>query len=243
MSKVFNSIFGGSESKSKQQSTSTSQNQAFAPLMQSFGGQTDYANQGNSAIAALLNGDASGLNAYRDATGYNAESLKAGRGVTAGGAAAGLLNSGSLGQQYARTQAGVDSNSTNDYLTKLFGLADQGYKAGNLLSGAGGLSNSQSTGSSSAYEKKGMGDFLGKMAAGAAGSDRALKENIRHIYTLPDGLPVYSFEYKDKADGDGKFIGVMADEVSVLRPQALGPIRSDGFSTVNYDYIWSKDKK
>lgn len=241
MSKVFGTIFGApSKSSQQQQSGSTSSNQSYGQINEQFNPQTGYARQGNSAIAALLGGDASGLNAFKDATGYNQAALKAGRGVTAGGAAAGLLNSGSLGQQYARTQSGVDSQFANDYLTKLFGLADQGYKAGNLLSGAGNVSNSQSFGeSSSTGEKKGIGETLGKLASAAAASDRRLKENIKKIYTMADGLPVYSFDYKNKEDGEGRYIGVMADEVAKLRPEALGPVREDGYSTVNYDHIWS----
>tara|TARA_R110002020_G_C16310291_1_gene773798 strand:+ start:3215 stop:4138 length:924 start_codon:yes stop_codon:yes gene_type:complete len=49
--------------------------------------------------------------------------------------------------------------------------------------------------------------------AGALGSDRKLKENIKSIGKSPSGLKIYSFEYKDKSFGDGVFQGVMSDEV------------------------------
>ena len=49
--------------------------------------------------------------------------------------------------------------------------------------------------------------------AGAFGSDRRLKENIKSIGKSLSGLKIYSFEYKDKSFGDGIFQGVMSDEV------------------------------
>jgi hypothetical protein len=97
-----------------------------------------------------------------------------------------------------------------------------------------------------------MGDFNAKNAAQAsfnqgimglgqaamAASDIRTKENINAIGYLPNGLPVYEFEYKpeyknDPYAGHGKFIGVMAQEVEKLIPEAV-ITREDGIKMVNY---------
>lgn len=68
------------------------------------------------------------------------------------------------------------------------------------------------------------GKGLGKM------SDRRLKRDIENIGTLPNGLSIYSFRY---LWDDEPEIGLMADEVEVVHPEAVmtGPF---GFKTVNY---------
>jgi hypothetical protein len=67
-------------------------------------------------------------------------------------------------------------------------------------------------------------------------SDIRTKENIKAIGYLPNGLPVYEYEYKpewkDEA-GHGKFIGVMAQEVELVQPEAV-ITRPDGYKMVNY---------
>jgi hypothetical protein len=60
-------------------------------------------------------------------------------------------------------------------------------------------------------------------------SDRRLKTNIVRIGQRPDGLGLYSYDYVF----GGSDIGVMADEVARLRPEALGPTIL-GYATVNY---------
>jgi hypothetical protein len=96
-----------------------------------------------------------------------------------------------------------------------------------------------------------MGDFNQKQAAqqnfnsglmglGGAGimafSDIRMKENIKQIHWLPNGLPVYEFEYKPKYKeiaGHGKFVGVMAQEVELVQPEAV-ITNADGYKMVNY---------
>jgi hypothetical protein len=79
----------------------------------------------------------------------------------------------------------------------------------------------------------GLGGTLG---AAAIMSDIRTKEHIKVIGLLPNGLPVYEYEYKsewkDEA-GHGKFIGVMAQEVELVQPQAV-ITRPDGYKMVNY---------
>jgi hypothetical protein len=99
-----------------------------------------------------------------------------------------------------------------------------------------------------------MGDFNARQAAqqnfnsglmglGAAGipllSDIRTKDNIKQIHWLPNGLPVYEYEYKpewkDEA-GHGKFIGVMAQDVLKVQPNAIIH-RDDGYMMVNYGVL------
>jgi len=72
-----------------------------------------------------------------------------------------------------------------------------------------------------------------------AASDIRMKENIKEIGWLPNGLPVYEYEYKpefkDEA-GHGKFIGVMAQEVEEVMPEAV-ITRPDGYKMVNYGVL------
>ena len=79
------------------------------------------------------------------------------------------------------------------------------------------------------------GGFLGGLASlgGAAitkFSDRRLKTGIRKIGELASGLGVYAYTYIWSPKPE---VGVMADEVAKLRPEALGPMVL-GYQTVNY---------
>lgn len=80
-----------------------------------------------------------------------------------------------------------------------------------------------------------FGGFLSGLASlGSAAvtrfSDSRLKQNIRQIGKMANGLMLYSFNYIwDKKPE----IGVMADEVAAVRPEALGPTIA-GYATVNY---------
>ena len=63
-------------------------------------------------------------------------------------------------------------------------------------------------------------------------SDRRLKRNITKIGTRPDGLGVYEFEY---IWGGGRQIGLMAQEVQGVYPDAVG--EAGGYLTVNYSKV------
>lgn len=88
--------------------------------------------------------------------------------------------------------------------------------------------------------QKGQGflaGVLGEAAKGAgaalAASDRRLKTKVKLLRRDPDGLGWYEFAYKTSPDV--LHVGVMADEVKELRPQAYIPnFTSDGYDGVNY---------
>lgn len=79
---------------------------------------------------------------------------------------------------------------------------------------------------------------FGSSLAGAAGriwgaSDRRLKENIKPVGETFDGLPIYSYRYKG---GSAPMMGVMAQEVAKVKPEAVGVMPSD-YLAVDYGAI------
>jgi hypothetical protein len=94
-----------------------------------------------------------------------------------------------------------------------------------LASGMGGLLGpyTQTT------QKKSLGSTLmdAATAAAYAFSDPSLKKDAKLLDIRDDGLGVYEFKYKRRSGFDlpkGRQVGVMADEVAALRPDALGPV-------------------
>lgn len=76
------------------------------------------------------------------------------------------------------------------------------------------------------------GAKVGTPGFGGLFSDRRLKRNIIKIGTRPDGLGVYEFEY---IWGGGRQIGLMAQEVLGVYPDAVG--EAGGYLTVNYSKV------
>lgn len=74
-----------------------------------------------------------------------------------------------------------------------------------------------------------MGGLFGLGAARIMASDRRVKTNVSRIGTRPDGLGVYAYEY---VWGGGRRIGVMADEVEAIYPEAVLDI--GGIKAVDY---------
>ncbi len=84
----------------------------------------------------------------------------------------------------------------------------------------------------------GSGAALWKMGAFAApaASDIRIKQNVRRLGTLDNGLPFYAFEYKPEYQatwGHGVQLGVMAHEVEPLIPDAVS-LHADGYKLVDY---------
>jgi len=99
-----------------------------------------------------------------------------------------------------------------------------------------------------------MGDFNQKQAAqqnfnqglmglGGAGimafSDIRMKENIKQVNWMSNGLPVYTYEYKPEFKdiaGHGQFVGVMAQDVEMVQPEAV-ITNANGYKMVNYGVL------
>jgi hypothetical protein len=108
------------------------------------------------------------------------------------------------------------------------GAAQSGYNAQLAAANAQNAASSGFTG--------GLMQLGGTLGAAAIMSDIRTKENIKHIGSMANGLPIYEFEYKPefKAEaGEGKFVGVMAQEVELVQPEAV-ITRPDGYKMVNY---------
>lgn len=99
----------------------------------------------------------------------------------------------------------------------------------------------QSGTSSSKSVQKTSGGILGQIAGLASTaaafipSDARLKRNVEKIGEREDGLGVYRYDYVWDPEGTGT-VGVMADEVALKRPEALGPIVGD-YLTVDYSKL------
>ena len=137
---------------------------------------------------------------------------------------------GAVGQ--ATALSGANNNNIQSLLQYLTGQATipqagaQGY-AQSLAGLLGNYNTQTSTPSQFDSIMKGIGTAA---SAASAFSDRRLKKDVEHVGTLPDGLPVYEYNY---VWGGERQRGVMADEVATFRPWALGPQRH-GFATVDY---------
>jgi len=76
----------------------------------------------------------------------------------------------------------------------------------------------------------GLFGLAGTLGGAAIKSDRRLKTDIERVGTLNNGLPVYAYRYKD---GGPVHIGLMADEVRAVHPEAV-TTTPDGFDAVYY---------
>lgn len=212
-------IFGGRKESRRSENRAFGQlNQAFSPL---FSQATSAADQ----IQALLGGDTSGFDNFKEATGFNWAAERGSRGVTGNAAARGLLRSGATGESLVNFGNQIQNQYANQYLDRLLGLGAMGLQAGSIVGGAGGVSEGKGR------SKPGLGGFIG--GALAKVSDRRTKTNIEKVGETSEGLGIYEYNYI----GDPtRHVGVMADEVEKIKPEALGPTIM-GFKTVNYNKL------
>jgi hypothetical protein len=99
---------------------------------------------------------------------------------------------------------------------------------GNLFGGGGG--GGEAIYANSPYNT--LQDPGGIAQTNIGYSDIRLKTNIHRISTRPDGLGVYEFEY---IWGGGKHIGLMAQEVLGIYPDAVGSVGR--YYTVDYSRV------
>lgn len=214
-------LFGGKKSSSV--STNTNRD----AINSAFGSSTAATGQSINALQALLGGDSSGFRSYADAIDLSGTAEMGSRGVTGNAAARGLLRSGSAAKALVNYEQQLENQTADQYLQRLLGVGQLGLGAGELIAGAGREERS------SGREKPGLGGFIGQAASGFAASDERLKTDIVAVGKNRDGLTVYQYYYKD---GSGPFTGVMAQEVAVKKPEALGP-EINGYMTVDYNQI------
>lgn len=202
-------------------------NGIYTPQAEQGAGATNY-------LSALLTGEGdteaanAGLDAYRQQSGYEDSLRRMSQSVVGGGAASGLLRSGSTAQALNRQGAEINRQNYDNYLSQLAGLSGIGNQAGGLLVNAG-------QGDPRAMRTSGLGTAvgIGGKLWGGIFSDRRLKEDIVPLGHYDNGLPKYEFRYKGQPD---KWIGTMADDVEKVFPEAVWTT-PDGYKAVAYSMI------
>ena len=121
--------------------------------------------------------------------------------------------------------------------------SQQATTAGADLLGAAGMQYNAQMGDFNAQQAAQQNFNQGLMGLGGAGimafSDIRMKEKIKQIHWLPNGLPVYTYEYKPEFKdiaGHGVHIGVMAQEVEMVKPEAV-ITNANGYKMVNYGLL------
>jgi hypothetical protein len=123
--------------------------------------------------------------------------------------------------------------------------AMQANTAGADILGATQMGYNAQMGAANAQNAANNAMTSGLFSLGGAGimamSDIRTKENIKHIAWLPNGLPVYTYEYKPEFKdhplaGHGTHTGVMAQEVEVMYPNAVTTL-DNGYKAVDYGQL------
>lgn len=226
---LLDSLFGGS----KNSSTSTSSNKSYDTLSSALSPLLGNIGAGMGGIADFLglNGQGgtdqanAGLHNYQNSTGFQSLIDSSSKAITGSNAARGLFQSGATGKALNQNAQNLAGQSAQNYLGNLTGLTQLGLQGAGTLAGAGQQSTSNNSGSSS----------NGIFSAIPIFSDRRLKRAVRRIGSI-GGIPVYSFKY---LLGRIRHVGVMAQDVAKLRPDALGPTRG-GYMTVRYDRLFGE---
>ena len=151
-------------------------------------------------------------------------------GATGAGSAAGM-SAQSAGQNFMGNMSAAGNTYNSGFNTQINGLSSILNNQTNAYVN-GGTDIAGSIGGI-------MGGF-GQLASSGAltpfgiPSDRRLKENVERVgIDERTQLPLYEFSYKND---DRRFVGVMADEVERVYPQAV--VDTDlGFKAVNYDLL------
>lgn len=222
------SLFG---KRSTQTQSSTNVNRDI--INNTFGGAAGATGNSVNAMQALLGGDPTGFRAFTDAIDLSGQAEYGSRGITGNAAARGLLRSGSTGRALVDYEQMLENQASSQYMQQLLGTGQLGISAGQLIAGVGDESKGMSKGA-----KPGLGGFLGQVGAGIASggitlSDQRLKTDITPVGKNPDGLTIYQFRYKGEP---GVYLGVMAQEVAEVKPEALGPT-IDGYMTVDLSKV------
>lgn len=143
-------------------------------------------------------------------------------------APANIINSLRTGTQVQNPNYVNSAAQANTAAPDITGAAQQSYAA-NLAA-----TNAANQQTSNFYS--GLMGLGASMPWGSIFSDERMKENVKEVGNLTNGLKLYEFEYKPEFKdiaGYGKFIGVMAQEVEKLIPEAV-KVMANGFKAVNY---------
>ena len=136
-----------------------------------------------------------------------------------------VINALRTGSQVQNPSYASTPQQANTAGADILGATQQGY---NAQLGAVNAKNAAS------------GNFMsGLMGLGGAYlmSDVNVKENIKKVGSLDNGLNLYSYNYKDGYDlPEGRQVGVLAQEVEAIMPEAVAEM-PNGFKGVNYSML------
>jgi hypothetical protein len=231
MGGVVRSLFGGSKS------TSNSDNQAYPFLQGQLGGNIGMGNNAMGTLAGFLGiGNPEQSSAaqgsfknFLDSTGFNFLMDSGQRAITGSNAARGLMRSGDTGKRLQQFGQDLGMTKTNEFIQNLTNLGNYGQQSAATIAGAGQRSQSKGTQQSGIFNSL----FPGGL------SDERLKNIHKQVGELDNGIKVYEFSYK--AWPKQRYIGVIAQDVERIMPEALGR-KKEGFLTVKYDRLpWRDD--
>lgn len=180
--------------------------------------------QGGGADGAFQN--------YLNSSAYNFVKDEALSGLTNAAAGRGMFRSGATGKALEDRAANIGKTYFDNYLNHLTDVSKLSLGAGGLIGSAGDWSKSKGATAGG----QGMDMISAGLQAAALFSDVQLKDNIVDLGYSIGGVPAIAFDYRQDTGIDlpeGRFIGVRAQDVKRLRPDALGPI-TKGYLTVNY---------
>jgi len=177
-------------------------------------------NQNDRQVAAITGGMGVGLNANQQ--GFQQAAYNQMQPIN-------VINALRTGSQVQSPSYVNSAQMPNTGGPDLLGAAQQGYNAQLNQYNANQAANSGFMGGLMGLGSLGMNAYT-------TFSDVNMKENIEEIGKLNNGLKVYSYEYKPEFKdiaGHGAHIGVMAQEVEKIIPEAVTTM-SNGYKAVNY---------
>lgn len=186
--------------------------------------------------AAVQLGWAKKMDAAGMASGqFGNQATATGLGLNAGGSA---VNAGAAGMN-ATNALGAGLNA--GYSGSMSGWGQVGQLGVSKYNTDVSAFNAQNQANATASAGWGSAIGAGIGAWASKGSDIRTKENIEFVGRAPNGLAVYSYEYKPefkdrKHFGHGKYQGYMAHEVQEVYPDAIS-YTEDGYKLVDYSKV------
>lgn len=235
---IIKSLFGSKGSKQKSESGNLAYDYlkgAYSPMVS--GGTGAFGQLGSAlGVGGNFAGQQQAYDNFLNNSGYQYVLDQGMQGVTNSAAGNYLLRSGATAKALQDRAMNIGKTYFENYLDHLGDMSKLGLGAGSLISGAGQYSK----GSGTSGGDSGVGNAIGTaLTIASLFSEPELKKNIEHVGYTPDGIEIVDFDYRQDTPlklPEGRFRGVMADEVERLRPDALGPT-INGYRTVNYSRL------
>lgn len=203
----------------------------------------------NAALAKVSTANSMTENRKLQAVGLRQQAANMANGLPASSIAQSQLGNQSMSGAGALNAQGMQSALAMQNGT-MNGFNSSAQAFGGVAQGFGAMRNQElsawnASNAAQAQESAGYGQAAGAAASAYLGylafaaSDPATKQNVSRLGVRPDGLNIYSFEYKPEyqaAWGEGTHVGLMATEVQKLYPDAV--VRHpDGYLMVDYSKV------